>query len=182
MRKSGYLAAGSVVCLVSAGCGWGETPVRDESGFREFSYTQMPALGFCPSTEGVFGASITLQDDGSYVLAVSVVTGQEDSNGDCDEGSVVVLGACLQVEALPARSLSTSEAEQVLDAFREIKMVTTTFSGAICIDPCVIPVFAWDEFSTTPTPAGCITEPVELLDAATADHILAVLETLRNGA
>jgi hypothetical protein len=150
----------------------------DQSAFITFHYAQRPALGFCPNVNAVYEATVTRQEDGSFLLEMSVIEEGDPDSSECLDPGEIIEVECAVVRELPARTLTPEEAQRVLTAFRDIRTETVHFDG-ICIDPCLVPIFQWDELILTNTPAGCITGPVEVLASGTYQVMTALLEDLR---
>jgi hypothetical protein len=155
--------------------------VVDRSDFHEFRFGQGSALGFCPSLDSVFQASIDRQDDGTYTLEMSIIEAGERGVDECMDNSelVDVEADCVVVRELPSRSLTEDEAQQVLEVFSTIGSTYYFFDYETCVDPCVIYWLSWDDFATTPDVAGCLSGTVERLDRGDFAEIRSLLEDLR---
>lgn len=155
--------------------------VVDRSDFREFTFEQASALGFCPSLDSVYQASIDRQDDGTYTLDLSVIEEGQRSVDTCldDQDFVAVEAECIVVRELPTRSLTAAEAQRVQQVFSTVGSEYYSFDAVTCIDPCLVYLLRWDEFGTTPDLAGCVSGTVERLDRGDFSEIAAHLEDLR---
>lgn len=162
--------------------------VRDFSDFEQFAFSRQPGLGFCPPLDAVFSANLSADQDGGYVVNLSVleqgVAGQDECLGPPDYSSVYVIGPddepvdCVVETQLPERVLASDETQAVLDTFSEVRIDNE--ADPVCsqasIDPCVINQFTFDSFAVS----GFMCAAPRLRDAQRA-VLLDLLEQLREG-
>lgn len=156
---------------------------QDRSDFSVFTFEQSPALGFCPDLEAPYKATIRRLDDGWYRLEMSLVEKGQRGVDTCvnDSGDEYWLGAdCFVVRQLPARDLTAGEVQRVLDVFNEVG-ITGKFVPSICVDPCRVNTFTWDDFSINDGLVGCIEGWQEYLDQAEQTEIVNLLNDLGGG-
>ena len=180
-------------CLEDADCPEGEvcqnggcTPAEpecqdtqtDQSEFRHFRFEQAPALGFCPEADSVFAASIEAQEDGGYLLDVSMLEEGQAGVDECLENLLPDL-PCLVVRDLAQRRLTDAEIARARETFGTIPMQCVSFDEEICVDPCLVHVLEWDGYVTTLEAAGCYEGSAWFLDGAKYREIAGLLEDLR---
>jgi hypothetical protein len=169
---SGLLAGSS--CLPIGGR-------RDLSAFQRFEYAQMPALGFCPSLDAIYRASITRQSDGTYSLEMSTITEGEQGVDTClDDEIGFTVPECIVVHEMPARILTDQEVQQVQDVFSDVG-VETRLRGMMCIDPCVVFEYRWDDLALTDAEVGCGPGFEQILSVRSAEAMVQLLEALQQG-
>jgi hypothetical protein len=122
--------------------------------FTRFTFSQEPALGFCPPLDAVFAAEIALNASGEYVFTATVLElgdGFPPEPGCRDDIPVAVKDSCAKETDLPPRTLSLEEAEVVTATFARVLERVEPEPDPICpgFDPCVIRVFTFDSWRFT---------------------------------
>ncbi len=178
-RLYGLLAIALITVMSGAECSLDGGSERDFSDFTVFEFTQSPALGFCPNLEIPYQVTIQKLGDGSYQLDMSVLDEGESGADECLE-DVISDTTCIIVRELATRQLTTSEIERVRSVFSSV-LIKTEIYPSMCIDPCLIDSFVWDDFSIDAEPVGCISGAVDILDSTTFNKIIILLNELRIG-
>ena len=186
------LAALALTALAGACDAGGGPPssleVRDFSDVEQFTFSRQPGLGFCPPLDEVFSANISADQDGGYIVNLSVleegVAGQDDCLGPPDYSSVYVTGPdgepvdCVVETHLPERVLASDETQAVLDAFSQVTIDNE--ADPVCsqasIDYCMTSRFTFDSFEVSSNMCA-----VPRLRDAQRTVLLDLLEQLRQG-
>jgi len=148
------LAVVLTVANVCNGCGFIGLPVvRDFSDFEEFEFTVLKALGICRPLESVYAAKIQKDEDGDYVLNISVFDDISDDEVYCAQTidparDEPARAPCPVLRKLPARTMTDSKVEEMLDLFSRVHV--EPWINAPCLlavtYPCEIPRLMWDDY------------------------------------
>ena len=117
---------------------------EDFASFRRFRYRLEPSFGFCPRLDAVYSADIETNDDGDYVLNMSIAELGVEGQDDCLFPGARASYPCVLETRLSPRVLSPDEVELVRAVFSEIKLETEPLSsGCGAIDRCMVQRFTW---------------------------------------
>jgi hypothetical protein len=169
-------------CPGDAGYGQIDEPTaRDLTDFNEFRYHAGRGVGFCPTLDSVYTATISKNEDGSCAIEMSIVVLRQDAPEGCpgirefEDPLVAGDDECLELIEFPIRSLTESEVQKMEAVFGSIEI---KYNPVGCVDPCLVHAIAWDSYAVS-TPIGCLNTYVETVDKETEKEIIAFLNSLR---
>ena len=174
--RNSHLAWGIAFGIASlGGCPWPQF----QAGFEHFEYEQHSALGFCPTLDAVTQATIDRQPDGSYWVELSVIEAGDPNTDDCSQLLGVLGTDCAVLHELPGRQMTNGEVARMLAVFALIELREACFPELVCVDPCRIDVYQWDDWSIQAGVAGCVYGCSQMLASEEIAEIQALLEELR---
>ncbi len=153
-----------------------ESALTQEATFESFSYSQRPALGFCPELASVFSAQL-IRDTSSgrenqYTFSLSVLRRGIEGIDECVD--IVDRNDCFKVVQLDSRALLPDEVSTFLDVVPQLindEREPNPDPQCGSADPCRIREFSLDDvtLSTDPCSGPRLTEEqaqsiVDILD------------------
>ena len=174
--------------------------VVDLSDFQEFTLTETPGLGYCP-TLSFQQAWIRHLPDDSYIVQYAVVEQGTEGIDKCqysyrtyegctwanwdnnywswEDSEYVCPPECPVIHTLAPRTLTDSEVQRVLDLFSSLTIESRYLDGT-CWDYCAFQDASWDDFTqSNDLGLGCTMGYVEALSDEDWVAIRELLEDLR---
>jgi len=146
--------------------------IRDLSGFQRFEFKRIG----CPSPlNWPVHVVIEKQQDGSYLLSMSILKQINEGSQDCDADLQTVSG-CMVLEDLPDRVLTNDEVQQMLDLFSNVE-VWSTDDYPQCVVYLCYDVVTWDNLELNDAPT--CNESIEFIAGDMMETIIDFLRGLQ---